>query len=127
MNYQTLLARAGGFGLANEGTRHWWRQRVTAAVLVPLALWFAFCVARLPSVSHDGLVRWMARPWNSVFLLAFIFLSLYHAMLGLQVVIDDYVHHDRLKAVGLLGVKLVLAVLALIATFAVFALGYAHG
>ncbi len=131
MNYQTPLARARGLGSAREGSHHWWQQRVTAVALFPLTLWFAVAVSMLPTASHAEVVRWMAQPWNSIFLLSFTLLSLYHAMLGLRVVIEDYVHIDWLKIAGLLGVKLVLAFLALASTFAVlrivFVLGHTHG
>jgi len=132
MNYQTPLARARGLGSAREGSHHWWRQRVTAVALFPLTLWFALAVSLLPAAAgHAEVVRWMAKPWNSILLLSFVLLSIYHAMLGLQVVIEDYVHHDSLKLGGMLGVRLVSAFLALASTFAllfiVFVLGHTHG
>ncbi len=131
MNYQTPLARARGLGSAREGSHHWWRQRVTAVALFPLTLWFAVAVSQLPSADHAAVVRWVASPWNSLLLLSFILLSLYHAMLGLQTVMEDYVHHDGLKIVGMLGVRLVSAFLALASVFAVlrivFVLGHTHG
>lgn len=131
MKYQTPLARARGLGSAKEGSHHWWQQRVTAVALLPLTLWFAVAVSVLPSVNYAELVQWMSHPWNSLLLLSFILLSLYHAMLGLRVVIEDYVHIDWLKIAGLLGVKLVLAFLALASSFAVlrivFVLGHTHG
>ena len=131
MNYQTPLARARGLGSAREGSHHWWRQRVTAVALFPLTLWFAVSVSLLPAVDHAEVVRWMALPWNSLLLLSFILLSLYHAMLGLQTVMEDYVHNDWLKIVGMLGVRLVMAFLALASGFAVlrivFVLGHTHG
>lgn len=131
IKYQTPLARARGWGAAGEGSHHWWRQRVTAVALFPLTLWFAFSLSHLPSADFAGLVRWMSQPWNSVLLLAFILLSLYHALLGLQVVIEDYVHHEGLKILGMVGVRLVLGFMALASGFAVlrivFVLGHAHG
>ena len=131
MKYQTPLARARGLGSAKEGSHHWWRQRVTAVALFPLTLWFAVAVSLLPTANYDEIVEWMAQPWNSVLLLAFILISIYHAMLGLQVVIEDYVHNDSLKIAGILGVRLVSAFLALASSFAllriVFVLGNTHG
>jgi succinate dehydrogenase / fumarate reductase membrane anchor subunit len=131
MSYQTPLARARGLGSAREGSHHWWQQRVTAVALFPLTLWFAVSLSLLPTAAYADVVRWMAQPWNSLLLLSFILLSIYHAMLGLQVVIEDYVHHDGWKIAGMLGVKLVSAFLALSSTFAVllivFVLGHTHG
>jgi len=131
MNFQTPLARARGLGSAREGSHHWWRQRVTAVALFPLTLWFAVSASLLPSVDHAAVVRWVASPWNSLLLLSFILLSLYHAMLGLQTVMEDYVHNDWMKIVGMLGVRLLSAFLALASVFAVlrivFVLGHTHG
>jgi len=131
MRYQSPLARARGLGSAKEGSHHWWRQRVTAVALFPLTLWFAVALSQLPAASHSEVVSWMSQPWNSVLLLAFILLTIYHAMLGLQVVMEDYVHHDGMKVAGMLGVRLVSAFLALASSFAllriVFVLGHTHG
>lgn len=131
MKYETPLARARGLGSAKEGSHHWWQQRVTALALFPLTLWFAVAVSHLPTVNHAELVQWVAQPWHGMLLLAFVLLSIYHAMLGLQVVIEDYVHHDSVKLAGLLGVRLGLALLALASSFAllriVFVLGHTHG
>ncbi len=119
MNYQTPLARARGLGSAREGSHHWWRQRVSAVALFPLALWFSVCVSMLPEVSYADVVRWVTVPWNTVLLLSFILLSFFHAMLGLQIVIEDYVHSEWGKIFGILGVRLVTAFLALASTFAI--------
>ena len=131
MKYQTPLARARGLGSAKEGSHHWWRQRVSAVALFPLTLWFALALSQLPAAGHAQVVAWMSQPWNSVLLLAFILLTIYHAMLGLQVVMEDYVHHDGVKIAGMLGVRLVSAFLALASSFAllriVFVLGHTHG
>jgi succinate dehydrogenase / fumarate reductase membrane anchor subunit len=131
MKYQTPLAQARGLGSAREGSHHWWRQRVTAVALFPLTLWFAVAVSQLPSANYQNVVLWMSQPWNSLLLLSFILLSIYHAMLGLQVVIEDYVHNDWMKMVGMLGVRLVMAFLALASGFAVlrivFVFGHTHG
>ncbi|MFM8331614.1 MAG: succinate dehydrogenase, hydrophobic membrane anchor protein [Candidatus Methylumidiphilus sp.] len=129
MKYQTPLARARGLGSAKQGSHHWWRQRVTAVALFPLTLWFATSIALLPGLGHAEVVRWINSPWNTILLLSFILISLFHAMLGLQVVIEDYVHNDWLKILGNLGVRLVTAFLALDTAFAVLRIVFvgAHG
>jgi succinate dehydrogenase / fumarate reductase membrane anchor subunit len=118
MNYQTPLARARGLGSARSGSLHWWHQRVTAIALVPLVFWLASSVARLPNASHEQVIAWVTYPWNTILLLSFIIIGFFHAMLGLQVVIEDYVHSDWLKIFGILTAKLVLGFLALAAGFA---------
>ncbi|MEW6037304.1 MAG: succinate dehydrogenase, hydrophobic membrane anchor protein [Pseudomonadota bacterium] len=124
-NYRTPLARARGLGSAREGLHDWWRQRVTAVALVPLGLWFAFSVALLPSASHAQLVAWINVPWNTLLLLSFILIVFYHTMLGLQVIIEDYVHLDWLKLAGILGVKLVISFLGLAAVYAILRIVFA--
>jgi len=81
----------------------------------------------LPKAGYTQVVAWMSDPWNTILLLSFIMLSLYHAMLGLQVVMEDYVHHEWLKILGMLGVRLVTAFLALGTTFAVLRIVFTGG
>ncbi len=119
MDCQTPLARVRGLGSAREGSHHWWRQRVSAIALFPLGLWFAFCLAHLPEASYADVVRWTSAPWNAVLLISFILLSFFHAMLGLQIIIEDYVHNGWLKLAGMLAVRLVTAFLSLASAFAV--------
>jgi succinate dehydrogenase / fumarate reductase membrane anchor subunit len=129
MNFQTPLARARGLGSARQGSHDWWQQRVTAVALVPLSLWLAIHLSKLPSTTYVEVLQWMSLPWNTILLLSFIFLSLYHAMLGLQVVIEDYVHNDWMKIIGMLGVRLVTAFLALSTAFSVLRIVFveSHG
>ena len=129
MNFQTPLARARGLGSARQGSHDWWQQRVTAVALVPLSLWLAIHLSKLPAMTYVEVLQWISLPWNTILLLSFIFLSLYHAMLGLQVVIEDYVHNDWMKIIGMLGVRLVTAFLALSTAFSVLRIVFveSHG
>jgi len=120
MNYQTPLAKARGLGSAGVGSHEWWRQRVTAIALVPLTFWFALSVAGLPGLDHAAVLAWVKNPWNSLLLLSFIIATAHHAVLGLQVVIEDYVHTDWVKIFALLAVKLVFYFLGLAAIYATF-------
>jgi succinate dehydrogenase / fumarate reductase membrane anchor subunit len=127
MNYQTPLARVRGLGSARQGSQDWWRQRVTAVALLPLSLWLAAYLSILPDVTYAEVVRWISLPWKTILLLSFILLSLFHAMLGLQVVIEDYVHNDWMKIIGMLGVRLVTAFLALSTVFSVLRIVFLGG
>jgi succinate dehydrogenase / fumarate reductase membrane anchor subunit len=115
MIHRSPLGKARGLGAAGMGPHEWWRQRVTAVALVPLVFWFAVAVARLPGLEYAEVVAWIADPWNSVLLMSLIIVTLYHTVLGLQVVIEDYVHLGWLKTLSLLLMKLVFAFLALAA------------
>jgi len=113
MSLQTPLARVLGLGSAKEGVEHWWWQRLTALALVPLGIWFVIVVISLVGAGYAEARAWVSAPLNMVLLIAFAAALLHHAQLGLQVVIEDYVHNEAWKLTGLLAVKF-LAVLAFI-------------
>lgn len=105
MSLQTPLARVLGRGSAREGVEHWWWQRLTAVALVPLGIWFVIAVISLVGAGYPEARAWVTAPLNMVLLIAFSAALLHHAQLGLQVVIEDYVHHEAWKLAGLLAVK----------------------
>jgi succinate dehydrogenase / fumarate reductase, membrane anchor subunit len=119
------LGRVRGLGTARSGAGHWWAQRLTAAALVPLAVWFV--ISLLAHLGADGaaMARWAGRPWNSVLLLALLIALFRHLALGLQVVIEDYVHSEGAKLVSVAAMKGVLALLWLAAVVAVLKLAFA--
>ena len=107
MNLRTPLGRALGSGSAKEGTEHWWMQRVTAAGLIILGTWFLLALLRLPDFSHAGVVLWASRPINGIMLLLLCGALAWHSKLGVQVVIEDYVHAPFLKLTSLILNKFV--------------------
>jgi succinate dehydrogenase / fumarate reductase, membrane anchor subunit len=119
MSLRTPLARARGLGSAKSGFQHWWHQRLTAAALVALTFWFVYSIASVTLSDYQSVVAWMRSPVHAAGLVFIIVALFYHAALGIQVVIEDYVHIEWLKIGGLLLVQFVLALLGLIATIAV--------
>ncbi|HEX7965974.1 MAG TPA: succinate dehydrogenase, hydrophobic membrane anchor protein [Gammaproteobacteria bacterium] len=105
MSFRTPLGQARGLGSAKSGTGHWWAQRVTALALIPLSLWFAGSVLQLVHEDYVVVVVWLHTPWVAVLLSLFLVTLLYHAYLGVQVVLEDYVHGEGLKIASLLLVK----------------------
>ncbi len=101
MSRRSALGRVRGLGSAKEGVGHWWAQRLTALALVPLTIWFAASVAALTGASHPEMVAWAGSPLVAGLLILLIVATFYHNYLGLQVVIEDYVHHEGWK-LGLL-------------------------
>ena len=87
------LARARGHGSAKEGVRHWLAQRVTAVFLVFLVSWLVYALTALAGQDHATVKAFVAQPFNAALLILLLLAVLHHAMLGLQVVIEDYVHH----------------------------------
>ncbi len=90
------LSKVKGLGSAREGTSHFWHQRLTALLLIPLVLWIGFGIAALP-LDHAILVEWIRQPLVTVAMVLLIMATFYHAQLGLQTVIEDYIasHSSR--------------------------------
>lgn len=120
MSYQSPLGRARGKGSAKDGVHHFWVQRVSALALIPLSLWFVFSVARLAGGDYYMVHHWVSAPSVAVTLVLFLVAALYHSMLGVQVVIEDYVSSEGLKIASLLLVKFAHWVIGAAAVFAVF-------
>jgi succinate dehydrogenase / fumarate reductase membrane anchor subunit len=108
------LKRARGLGSAQFGVSHWWTQRITAVGLVVLVLWFVVLALGLLHADYATARAAVAKPWNAVLLIAFLVSALWHAVLGLQVVIEDYVHTRWKEIVLLVAIKF-LAVLSVLA------------
>lgn len=92
MSLRTDLGRAKGLGSAKDGVSHWRLQRLTALALVPLSLWFVLSLLCVFDASHAEIVAWVSAPHVTVLLIALSIVLFWHLQLGLQVVIEDYVH-----------------------------------
>ncbi|MGE5624815.1 MAG: succinate dehydrogenase, hydrophobic membrane anchor protein [Bacillota bacterium] len=112
MSFRTPLGQARGLGSAKQGTAHWWAQRVTAVALIPLSLWFAVCAVQLTHADYVVAVNWLHTPTVAVLLSLFLGTLFYHAYLGVQVVVEDYVHTEWLKIATLLAIKFAAVLLA---------------
>jgi len=119
MSLRSPLGRARGLGSAKDGVHHFWVQRVSAVALIPLSLWFVFSVAQLAGGDFYVVRHWVATPSVAIALVLFLASALYHSALGVQVVIEDYVHHEGLKIVSMLLQKFAHAVVAAASIFAV--------
>jgi succinate dehydrogenase / fumarate reductase membrane anchor subunit len=119
------LARVRGLGSAKEGTHHWWAQRLTALALIPLTIWFVVSIIMLTGASHAEAATWVGSLWPAALLILTIVMTFHHGQLGLQVVIEDYVHNEAVKLAMILlvkGLALLLSVVA-IAAIARIAIG----
>ena len=116
------VGRAIGLGSAKEGVEHWWLQRVTAVALVPLTLWFVIAVVRLSSADIDAVRDWVGHPLPAILLVLLLIATFWHASLGLQVVIDDYVHTGLAKLGLLIVVRLACFALTVAGIFAVLSM-----
>jgi succinate dehydrogenase / fumarate reductase membrane anchor subunit len=102
---RSQLGRVRGLGAAGTGVGHWWAQRVTAIALLPLSLYFVASVLILNGASRADMAAYMGEPWNAVLFLLLIVTLFYHLALGLQVVVEDYVHQESSKLATLLLLK----------------------
>jgi succinate dehydrogenase / fumarate reductase membrane anchor subunit len=102
MSMVNPLARARGHGSAKEGVYHWYVQRASAILLVFLVGWLVYSMFTLAGTGHAEAAEFISSPTNAAFLLVFLLALFYHAMLGLQVVIEDYVHQPTVEVVLLL-------------------------
>jgi succinate dehydrogenase / fumarate reductase membrane anchor subunit len=118
------LNRVLGLGTAKGAAEHWWAQRLTAVSLVPLGLWFAIALLRLPDFSYATVIDWAQRPLTSILLILTVLAIGYHSYLGVQVVIEDYVHAKGLKVLSLIASAFAHTALSIAALFAILKIAF---
>lgn len=118
-NLRTPLSIAKGRGSAGSGTDHFWHQRLSAIALVPLVFWFCFSIAALPTMDHATISAWLSAPFNAILMIAALIAIFFHASLGLQVVLEDYVSQHGIRTLAIIVVKLLCFLLAITGIFSV--------
>lgn len=124
MHLRTPLGRARGLGSAKDGTHHWWMQRLTSIALAPLVVWFVVAMIGRLGADHGAVSAWLASPLTAVLMILFVVAMFHHAQLGLQVVVEDYVHSEAVKFVLLVTFKLGSIAFAVAAVFAVLKIAF---
>ncbi|MBS3742931.1 MAG: succinate dehydrogenase, hydrophobic membrane anchor protein [Wenzhouxiangellaceae bacterium] len=104
------LERAINHGSAGSGVHHWWAQRFSAILLVPLTVWLVWTLAVLAGADYAVARDWIAAPWNAAMAILLVGSTFYHARLGVQVVIEDYVHQRALEV----SLQILVAIAALV-------------
>lgn len=117
-NMRDPLATARGLGSAKDGVNHWWMQRVTAVALLVLSPWFIYFAVSLIGADHFTVRSAIAEPLNATLLVSFVIAMCWHARLGLQVVVEDYVHGWQEIALQLI-IKFAYAIAAIAAIIAI--------
>ena len=118
-DYRSTLARVRGLGSAKEGVHHWWVQRLTALALIPLSIWLVASLVALTGGSYAAVRAWLGQPVTVGLLVLLLAATFHHGQLGVQVVIEDYVHHEGTKIALIILVKAAAVVLALAGILAV--------
>jgi succinate dehydrogenase / fumarate reductase membrane anchor subunit len=113
-----------GLGSARGGSSHWYAQRVTAVALVLLALWFVVSLALLADASYEQVTDWLRTPLNSALALLLVVVSAWHAVLGLQVIVEDYVADKGKRLLVLIAIKFAFVVAAVVGVLAVLRIAF---
>lgn len=118
------LNRARGLGSAKSGVHHFWMQRLTAVALIPLVIWFAVSLVMLSGADYGMARSWLSSPFVMVLLILTICIGLYHGQLGIQVVIEDYVHNEGVKLALIVAIKFIAVFFGLAAIVASMRIGF---
>jgi succinate dehydrogenase / fumarate reductase membrane anchor subunit len=121
---RSSLGRARGLGSAKAGSMHWRAQRTTGLALVPLTIWFIYSVIHLSGASREAVMHWLSAPLPMVLMVALIIATFHHLQMGVQVVIEDYVHYEPAKMVSLLLARGLSWLLALVCIVSVLKIGF---
>ncbi|HEX3974504.1 MAG TPA: succinate dehydrogenase, hydrophobic membrane anchor protein [Stellaceae bacterium] len=121
---QSPLGRVMGLGSAKEGVAHWWAQRLTAVALIPLLIWFVIEIISLTGAPRADVVAWLHSPFVAITMVLLLIATFYHMALGIQVVVEDYVHSEWSKITLLMLNKFVAFALAAAGIFAVLRIAF---
>ncbi|PHP68526.1 succinate dehydrogenase, hydrophobic membrane anchor protein [Zhengella mangrovi] len=122
---RTPLGKVRGLGSAKDGTEHFWRQRVTAVANVPLTIFFIGLIIALNGASYDEVQAALSNPFVALLTMGAILSALYHMKLGMQVIIEDYIHDDAWKFLLVMLNTFFVASVGLLSVFALLKLAFA--
>ena len=124
MRMETPIARVRGLGSARSGAHHWWLERLTSVSTLLLFVWFVVSLLRLPSLEHSAVTEWLSAPLGAVPMLLLIVSTFWHLKLGLQVVIEAYVHEEGMKFCSITLLTFFTIALGALAFFAVLRIAF---
>ncbi len=121
---RTPLSRVRGLGAARSGTTHFWHERLTSVAALPLTIGFIVVVLSLLGRNHAAAIQILGSPLVAILLLLFIITSVYHMWLGMQVIIEDYVHHELRKLVLLMANTFFCVATGIASVYALLKIGF---
>ncbi len=119
MATETPIARVRGLGSARSGGEHWRLERMISVATLLLFIWFIVSLLRLPALGHENIVEWLSSPLAAVPMLLLIVTTFWHLKMGMQVIIDDYVHEEGNNFLSILLLNFLTVAAAATALFAV--------
>ncbi|WP_446811845.1 succinate dehydrogenase, hydrophobic membrane anchor protein [Methylomonas sp. 2BW1-5-20] len=119
MDYKASLEKAADFFSVHSGSGHFWYQRVTAVALVPLSIWLIVLLNKALTAPYAETVNWLSSPFNTLAIIAWTVAVVYHAALGVQVVIEDYVSTIPVRNLAIRATNLTFLVLGVAALLAI--------
>ncbi len=125
MSLRSPLGRVLGLGTAKDGTEHWWAQRVSAVALIILGIWSVAVLVLAEGYSYSEIVAFIQRPLNAILLSLLCVTLAYHSYLGIQVVIEDYVHASGVKVSSLIASRFVHVFVAIASVYSILRIGLA--
>lgn len=124
MRMETPIGRVRGLGSAKSGAHHWWTERLTSVSTLLLFIWFLVSVLRLPDLDHGTVTEWLRSPLAAVPMLLLIVSTFWHLKLGMQVIIEDYVHEEGGKLFSILVLNFLTILGAALAIYAVLKIAF---
>ncbi|QSB02815.1 succinate dehydrogenase, hydrophobic membrane anchor protein [Methylomonas sp. EFPC1] len=126
MDYKATLEKAADFFSVHSGSGHFWYQRVTAVALVPLSIWLLVLLNKALNAPYADTVDWLSSPFNTLAIIAWTVAVVYHAALGVQVVIEDYVSTIPVRNLAIRATNLIFLVLGVAALLAIIIIFFAR-
>lgn len=124
-DFHSPLSVARGTGSTHSGVHHWMHQRVTAIANLGLMIWLVWSVTHMGVVDYATFTAWLAQPLNAVLMILAIISTFYHASLGTQVIVEDYIHNEGFKLVKLIAMKLFFFAAAIACIFSILKIAFA--
>ncbi len=122
---ETPLGRVRGLGPSGEGAHHWWEERLSSIALLLLLVWLLVSLLRMPALDYESIRAWLAQPLAAVPMLLLVLATFWHSKMGLQVIVEDYVHEEGGKLFWLVLINFAAVFAGLLAAFCVLKIGLA--
>jgi succinate dehydrogenase / fumarate reductase membrane anchor subunit len=122
---ETPLGRVRGLGASGEGAHHWWEERLSSIALLLLLVWLIVSLLRMPALDYESIRAWLGQPLAAVPMLLLVLATFWHSKMGLQVVVEDYVHEEGGKLFWLVLINFAAIFAGLLAAFCVLKIGLA--